>query len=183
MSEALRSLITPKDQPLRSVFNAQRSYYIDIYQREYKWTDENVRTLLNDIEVRFSEFKRTQTAPEEIKNDVLERFFPYFLNTYLTSTVAATTSIVDGQQRLTTLLLILIKLYRVLKKVEETPGNAGKTFSSRVVEQLIFETNDFGAAGRFKIFNENRETAFQALVEGTLRIYISNCERVTSMRR
>jgi hypothetical protein len=104
-------------------------------------------------------------VPKEIQEDVLERFEPYFLNTYLTSTTAATTSIVDGQQRLTTLLLILIKLYRVLKKVEENPDNRGKTFSGKVVEQLIFETNDFGSAERFKIFNENREAAFRALVE------------------
>lgn len=164
---SVRSLITPQDQTLRTVFNAQRSYFIDIYQREYKWTDENVRTLLNDIELRFTQFDRPKSAPKEIQEDVLERFEPYFLNTYLTSTTATATSIVDGQQRLTTFLLILIKLYRVLKKVEENVKNGGKTFSSKVVEQLIFETNDFGAAERFKIFNENRESAFKALVEAT----------------
>lgn len=163
---SVRSLITPQDQTLRAVFNAQRSYFIDIYQREYKWTDENVKTLLNDVEVRFTQYQRPKSAPKEIQEDVLERFEPYFLNTYLTSTTAATTSIVDGQQRLTTLLLILIKLYRILKKVEENRDNRGKTFSSKVVEQLIFETNDFGAAERFKIFNDNREAAFRALVEG-----------------
>jgi len=86
----------------------------------------------------------------------VERFEPYFLNTYLTHTTAANTSIVDGQQRLTTLLLILIKLYRILKSVEEDPANKGKTFNSKVVEQLIFETNDFGEAERFKSFNETR---------------------------
>lgn len=168
MSEpsSVRSLITPQDQTLRTVFNTQRSYFIDIYQREYKWTDENVKTLLNDVEIRFSQYQRPKTAPKEIQEDVLERFEPYFLNTYLTSTTAATTSIVDGQQRLTTLLLILIKLYRILRKVEENPDNRGRTFSAKVVEQLIFETNDFGAAERFKIFNENREAAFRTLVEG-----------------
>lgn len=72
----------------------------------------------------------------------------------------------DGQQRLTTLLLILIKLCHLLKKAEENPGNRGKTFNSSKVEQLIFEANDFGTAKRFKIFNENREAAFKALVDG-----------------
>lgn len=163
---SVRSLITPQDQTLRTVFNAQRSYFIDIYQREYKWKEAEVGTLLNDIEIRFNQYQRTKTSPKEVQEDVLERFEPYFLNTYLTSTTAATTSIVDGQQRLTTFLLILIKLYRVLKKVEENPANQGKTFSSKVVAQLIFETNDFGAAERFKIFNENREAAFRALEQG-----------------
>src|ERR1044072_834514 len=163
---SIRSLITPHDQTLRTVFNAQRSYFIDIYQREYKWKAENVETLLNDIEVRFSQHEPTKTDPSAIQAEVLERFEPYFLNTYLTSTNATTTSIVDGQQRLTTLLLILIKLYLVLKKVEENPENKGQTFGNKVIEQFIFETNDFGEAERLKIFNENREEAFQALVEG-----------------
>lgn len=163
---SIRSLITPQDQTLRSVFNAQGSYFIDIYQREYKWTEENVRMLLNDIEVRFSVHTRTKTQPKEVQEHVLEKFEPYFLNTYLTSTTASTTSIVDGQQRLTTLLLILIKFYLILKAAEALPENRGKTFSSKVVEQLIFETNDFGDAERFKIFNENREEAFKALAEG-----------------
>lgn len=167
MSETtVKSLITPLDQTLRQVFNAQKSYFIDIYQREYKWTKEQVDTLLNDVGDRFIQHRRSQTSPREIQADVLDNFDPYFLNTYLTSKSAANTAIVDGQQRLTTLLLILIKLYRVLKTLEEDPANRGKTFSSTVVEQLIFETDDFGDAGRFKIFNENREAAFKALVEG-----------------
>jgi len=82
---SVRSLITPQDQTLRTVFNAQRSYFIDIYQREYKWTDENVKTLLNDVEVRFTQYQRPKSAPKEIQEDVLERFEPYFLNTYLTT--------------------------------------------------------------------------------------------------
>src|SRR5207237_5262612 len=139
----------------RTVFNAQRSYFIDIYQREYKWTEENVKMLLNDIEVRFSLHKRTKTQAKEIQEDVLERFEPYFLNTYLTSTTATSTSIVDGQQRLTTFLLILIKFYHILIAVEKDASARGKTFSSETIKKLIFETNDFGEAERFKIFNEN----------------------------
>lgn len=168
MSEpvAVKSLITPLDQTLRAVFNAQRSYFIDIYQREYKWTPDNVRTLLNDIEVRFAEHDRRKSNPKEIQEDVLERFEPYFLNTYLTSTTASNTSIVDGQQRLTTFLLILIKFYRLLKGLETHEINRGKTFSSHTVKQMIFETNDFEGVERFKIFNENREEAFLALIMG-----------------
>lgn len=163
---AVKSLITPLDQTLRHVFNAQRSYFIDIYQREYKWTQENVLTLLNDIGVRFSQHDPRKSNPKEIQEDVLERFEPYFLNTYLTSTTATNTAIVDGQQRLTTILLILIKFYRLLESLETNEANRGKTFSSQTVKQMIFETNDFGGVERFKIFNENREDAFRALVVG-----------------
>lgn len=160
----IKSLITPHDQTLRTVFSAQRSYFIDIYQREYKWDDTQVRTLLDDIDVQFSQYERRKTQPKEIQADVLERFQPYFLNTYLTHTTASDTSIVDGQQRLTTLLLVLIKLYHMVRDIEKE--TSGKTFSGSILQQLIFETNDFGGAERFKIYNENREEAFRSLIEG-----------------
>src|SRR4051812_6423086 len=122
--------------------------------------------LLNDIEMKFSQHKRERIDPKEIRDDVMQRFEPYFLNTYLTHNSAAHTSIVDGQQRLTTILLMLIKLYHILRKVEENPETKGMTFSSLALEALIFEKNDFGEAQRFKIFNENREDAFRALIDG-----------------
>jgi len=159
-----RTVITPNDQILRQVFGASRSYFIDIYQREYKWTNENVETLLKDIEVHFEQYKRIKTEPREIQVDVQDHFEPYFLNTYLTHSTSAITSIVDGQQRLTTLLLILIKLYHITKTIEQNPNNIGKTFSSQSLEKLIFESDDFGGAARFKIFNENRENTFKEIV-------------------
>ena len=135
----VQKLITPHDQFIRAVFNTQRSYYIDIYQREYKWTEKQVRTLLNDLEVRFELGKRQRTAPNEIRQDVLEHFDPYFLNTYLTHTSPSATSIVDGQQRLTTLLLILIKLYQILQALEGVPDAHGKTFKAGALRPLIFD--------------------------------------------
>ena len=162
----IRSVITPNDQFLRKVFSNPKPYLIDIYQREYKWTKENVETLLKDIEVRFEQHQRTKEAPKEIQSDVQERFEPYFLNTYLTHSMATDVSVVDGQQRLTTFLLILIKLHQILKLIEADRAYEGKTFSSSTLEKLIFDTDDFGEASRFKIYNENRESTFRKLVEG-----------------
>lgn len=162
----IRSVITPNDQFLRNVFSNPKPYFIDIYQREYKWTRENVETLLKDIEVRFEQHQRTREAPKEIQSDVQERFEPYFLNTYLTHSMSTNISVVDGQQRLTTFLLILIKLHQILKLIEDDQTYEGKTFSSATLEKLIFETDDFGEASRFKIYNENRESTFRKLVEG-----------------
>jgi len=165
-SSTIQKLITPHDQYIRAVFSTQRSYFIDIYQREYKWTEQQVKTLLNDLEVRFELGSRGRTAPKEIQQDVLEHFEPYFLNTYLTHSSSAATSIVDGQQRLTTLLLILISLYRTLQKVEDCSASQGKTFKASALKPLIFEEDDFGDATRFKIYNPNREAQLRALVEG-----------------
>lgn len=163
--KTIRSVITPNDQFLRQVFSIPNAYYIDIYQRDYKWRKDDVETLLRDIEVRFDQHKRTKTNPNDIQAEVKEHFEPYFLNTYLTHSTATNISIVDGQQRLTTLLLILIKLYQILKMVESDSSLQGKTFSSKALEKLIFESDDFGNASRFKIFNKNREETFRKLIE------------------
>ena len=169
--KTIRSVITPNDQFLRTVFSTSKAYFIDIYQREYKWTPENVVTLLRDIEARFSTGTCDQTDPKKIQAAVQEHFEPYFLNTYLTHSTANNIFIVDGQQRLTTFLLILIRLYQILKTFEDekdheedNPYFKQKTFSSNTLEKLIFETDDFGDADRFKIFNENREKTFRQIV-------------------
>ena len=170
--KTIRSVITPNDQFLRTVFSTSKAYFIDIYQREYKWTPENVETLLRDIEDRFSTGTCDQTDPKKIQAAVQEHFEPYFLNTYLTHSTANNIFIVDGQQRLTTFLLILIRLCQILKTFEDdkdheenNPYFKQKTFSSNALEKLIFETDDFGDADRFKIFNENRETTFRQIVK------------------
>jgi uncharacterized protein with ParB-like and HNH nuclease domain len=163
----VQKLITPHDQFIRGVFNQQRSYFIDIYQREYKWTEKQVRTLLNDIEVRFELGARRCAVPKDIQQDVLEHFEPYFLNTYLTHTSPTAITIVDGQQRLTTLLLMMIKLYRILSEIEENTAFHGKTFRASALRPLIFEEDDFGGSTRFKIYNTNREAPLRALVEGS----------------
>lgn len=163
----VQKLITPHDQFIRSVFNTNRSYYIDIYQREYKWSDQQVKTLLNDLEVRFELGQRTKSFPKEIQQDVLENFEPYFLNTYLTHTSPTVTGIVDGQQRMTTILLILIKLYQILQQIDSKSDFQGLTFKPGALRPLIFEEDDFGGATRFKIYNANRESQLRSLIEGT----------------
>ena len=162
--QTIKRIITPHDQVIRTVFGASRSYFIDIYQREYRWSTANVETLLTDIDLRFSLQERGEDCPKDIQRDVLNNFEPYYLNTFLTYSSSAATSIVDGQQRLTTLLLMLIKLYRLSSKAGRDTEGRPKTFSEDALRQLIFEQDDFGDAGRFKIFNPNRELALRSLI-------------------
>src|SRR5208337_308223 len=114
----IKNVVTPNDQVLRNIFSSPQAFYIDIYQREYKWTADNVKILLNDIEMQFESHQRTKVIPEEIPADVKQNFVPYYINTYLTHTTPTKISIVNGQQRLTTFLLIFIKLYHTLKDIE-----------------------------------------------------------------
>ncbi len=136
----LKNVITPNEKYLRTIFENSRSYYIDIYQREYKWTSDNVRTLLEDIEVRFELGDRKKANPKDIQKDVLKNFEPYFLNTFLTNQTTENISIVDGQQRLTTFLLILIKLNFIVKEINSNEEYKNKTYSNESLKKLIYNS-------------------------------------------
>lgn len=84
---------------------AQRKYAIDYYQREYKWETKQVRELIEDLSDRFSR----DFDPAHEREAVAE-YGRYFLGSIIVSHKNGTDYIVDGQQRLTTLTLLLIYL-------------------------------------------------------------------------
>ena len=102
--------ISPDKQNIDKVFS-NTQYYIDFYQREYKWTQEPVKRLLDDIFYKFNEvYQQNSSLPPD--EQVIDSKYPwYYLNTYVTNTIDGRVYVVDGQQRLTTLTLILLNLY------------------------------------------------------------------------
>ena len=104
--------IQPDKQNIDKVF-ANITYYIDFYQRDYKWTKAPVEILLNDIFYIFdNEYKKYKNFDIEVEK-LIEKFKWYYLNTYVTNKSDGKVYIVDGQQRLTTITLILMKLYHM----------------------------------------------------------------------
>src|SRR5579863_3222045 len=164
LQEIVQSLITPNAQTINKVFLEKDRYFIDIYQRDYKWQKSQVETLLRDIELRFNLSKRNITDPKSIKKDVLDIFKPYFLNTYLTCKTTNYVYIVDGQQRLTTLLIMFIALRKIVAEVHKNDIYITKTLSSKTLEKLIFEADDFDKPEYYKIYNPNRQKAFDFIL-------------------
>ena len=106
--------IQPDKQNLDQTFST-KVYFIDFYQRDYKWTEEPVRRLLDDVFYQFDEAYSKHRALEPNKENINARYPWYYLNTYVTNLVGGREFVVDGQQRLTTLTLILLKLLSVAK--------------------------------------------------------------------
>lgn len=80
-------------------------YTIDYYQREYKWKDKQIRELIDDLTGKFLE----EFDPAHPRSKVAE--YPhYFLGSIIISKKDAGNYIVDGQQRLTSLTLLLVLL-------------------------------------------------------------------------
>ncbi|MGI9228929.1 MAG: DUF262 domain-containing protein, partial [Gammaproteobacteria bacterium] len=107
--------ISPDKQNIDKVFS-NTPYHIDFYQRDYRWDDEPVLRLLDDVFYKFNEAYDTHKALDP-SDEIIEEKYPwYYLNTYVTNRVSGKVFVVDGQQRLTTLFLILINLYHIACK-------------------------------------------------------------------
>jgi len=110
--------ISPDKQNIDRVFS-NTTYYIDFYQRDYRWTDEPVLRLLDDVFHKFKEQYGRCGDLDPAKETITANYPWYYLNTYVTNIVDGRVYVVDGQQRLTTLSLILMKL-RHLAKIHES---------------------------------------------------------------
>jgi len=106
--------ISPDKQNIDQVFSST-AYYIDFYQREYRWTEAPVKRLLDDIFYKFKE-QYERAADLDPGKETITTYPWYYLNTYVTNLVNGRVYVVDGQQRLTTLSLILVKLHHLAKK-------------------------------------------------------------------
>ncbi|CAK1755312.1 DUF262 domain-containing protein [Vibrio crassostreae] len=128
--------ISPDKQNIDSVFS-NTLYHIDFYQREYRWTNEPVERLLDDVFFKFNEIytEYGESIPASA-NSVDEKYPWYYLNTYVTNKVEGKVFIVDGQQRLTTLSLVLIKLLHLARHFS---SKAEKWLDNKVCGQSGFE--------------------------------------------
>jgi len=107
--------INPTNQNVMELFSINKQYLIDFYQRDYQWKKEHMDRLLEDLFYRFSMEYRPNL---DVNEENISQFDWYYLNAYVTNDYKGKTYIVDGQQRLTSLTLILIKLYHLAEKYD-----------------------------------------------------------------
>src|SRR5437879_129475 len=91
---------------IRKLLNGAK-YSIDYYQREYKWQRKQLRELLDDLGTAFLDDHKTTN-----ERDAVQNYGHYFLGSIIISSRDGKHFIIDGQQRLTTLSLLLIYLHR-----------------------------------------------------------------------
>ncbi|WP_295675319.1 DUF262 domain-containing protein, partial [uncultured Mucilaginibacter sp.] len=167
----MAKLIEVEERDINYIFGKSKPYSLDVYQRDYRWNDNEkdykiVTQLLVDIELRFENNlkfnKRDQTEElPKILKDVEENFKAYFLNTVMLNEQQGNIYIVDGQQRLTTILLILIKLYHI-----GIANNTGGLNIEKLIGTKIYE-EDLASVKHFKISNEDRNSIIKKIFDST----------------
>lgn len=103
-----------------------RKYSIDYYQREYKWQQKQVSDLLDDLSTKFLE-----SHEEGNDRTSVAEYGHYFLGSIIISDKDGQKFIIDGQQRLTTLTLLLIFLQHQIEDIEQKGQIAELIFSQR----------------------------------------------------
>lgn len=147
--------VVPDKQNVDKVF-ANTTFLIDFYQRDYRWTDEEVTRLLDDIFFRFREQYWSLKDLHPSKETVSAKYPWYYLNTYVTNTVDGRVYVVDGQQRLTTLSLILTKLLHMGRALG---SELEKWIDSKIAGHSGFDN-------QFWISHVGNESVQQALYNG-----------------
>lgn len=139
-------------------------YAIDYYQREFRWQTKHIRELLDDLATKFRE-----SYDKNHERSRVESYGHYFLGSIIISDRDGQKYIIDGQQRLTSLTLLLIYLHRHLKS-EEQKGQ---------LAELIF-SQKFGKKS-FNLNVEERTPCMDALYAGKFFDDTDQSESVTNI--
>lgn len=131
----------------------QQRFVLPTYQRDYKWEYKHLQDLINDIKEAFLSSRK----PTHGRNDVLG-YEPYFLGTIITTLVdQGGKAIVDGQQRITTLALLLCYAHRISKQRPELAISP----VDQTIRRRIAGGNQFNLD-----MDEPRKALFEALIDG-----------------
>jgi Protein of unknown function DUF262/Protein of unknown function (DUF1524) len=137
----MASPLSAHEQPISKIFGGDYVFEIPGFQRPYAWTVEQARDLFDDL----WDAAKAQDPGEE--------FNPYFLGSVvlIKPENAPDCQVVDGQQRLTTITLLLSGLRANLSADE-----------GRDITQLIYEKGSqiLGTQDRFRLSLRSRDLEF-----------------------
>lgn len=162
--------IQPDKQNLDQTFSTT-VYFIDFYQRDYKWTEEPVKRLIDDVFYQFEDAYSKHSALEPNKENINARYPWYYLNTYVTNHVSGRVFVVDGQQRLTTLTLIMLKLL--------SQARAFNSKTEKWIERKIAGYS--GTEHEFWMNHVRHKQVLQGLMDGQELASISTTTGITAV--
>ena len=147
-AEAQTKTIDGRARTVRELLDKAK-YAIDFYQREYAWQERQVRELIDDLTGKFLDSYESGHSRHEV-----EGYGHYFLGSIVISHKRGQRFVVDGQQRLTTLTLLLIHLHHLQEDRNE-----------RVEVQNLVFSEKFGRKS-FNLDVPDRLEVMQRLMDG-----------------
>jgi len=153
----------------RNVFDVlnERKYTVDYFQREYSWEQKHIEQLVTDLTSTFLD-----VYEEGDPRTSVQHYNNYYLGPFVVSSRDGMKSIIDGQQRLTSLTLFLIFLNNLQKEL------GGK----ESIEPLVF-SEKYGQKS-FNIQVEERKKCLEKLfLEGCYDVQPDDDESTVNMAK
>ena len=131
---------------------AHRRFTVDVFQREYRWGRKQIEQMISDFQGTFEEFydPDNHDTPQEVMN------YGYYYMGCIICTGGSPNKIIDGQQRLTSLTLLLIYLNNLQQQ------QAAQGFRCVQIDHMIY-ADHFGTKS-FNIDVEDRQLCLHALI-------------------
>ena len=147
---------------------SHRRFSVDVFQREYRWGRKQIEQMLSDFQDTFEEFydPNNHDTPEEVEN------YGYYYMGCIICTGGSPNKIIDGQQRLTSLTLLLIYLNNL--QMEQ----AAQGFRTVKFEDMIYD--DHYGKKSFNIDVDDRQLCLEALLSNN-STYQPNNESAQNM--
>jgi uncharacterized protein with ParB-like and HNH nuclease domain len=122
----LENKIEANDRTILEVLD-NKKYTVDYFQREYSWQQKHIEQLVTDLTSAFL----IEYQPNHSRDEV-ENYNSYYLGPFVLSERDGNRSIIDGQQRLTSLTLFMIYLNNLQKSMGISEAIESMIFSEKV---------------------------------------------------
>ena len=141
---------------------SHRRFTVDVFQREYRWGRKQIEQMISDFQGTFEQNYDPvkHDTPQEVEN------YGYYYMGCIICTGGSPYKIIDGQQRLTSLTLLLIYLNN-LQKEQASQGYRMVQFSDMIYD------DHFGTKS-FNIDVEDRRSCLQSLSDNKLDFQAEN---------
>lgn len=113
MADEVIHRIDAKGKTVREVLDTKK-YGLDYYQREFLWGKEQIEQFLEDLVSKFIE-----SYDSDHERSKVEDYAGYFLGPIIINAKEGKFSLVDGQQRITSMTLLLIFLHHLQNDRED----------------------------------------------------------------
>ena len=130
--------------PMKEVFSSK--YIVDFYQRAYVWSKKHMEDLVIDLTSDFLRQWKKEYTPKDVEN-----LDPYFMGEIILAAQEGRYAIIDGQQRITSLTLLLIYIKHNFGNLPNFPD----------INNMIY--SDYFGEKKFNLEIEDRLECMKAL--------------------
>lgn len=156
MTKTVVDAVKADAKTVREVLDKNK-YEIDVFQREYAWEKKQIAQLLADLESKFLSDYEESHERKDVQN-----YSKYYLGSIIISLKDNKRSIIDGQQRLTSITLLLIYLNNLQESQSDKVQINDLIFSEKYSEKsynlqisdrkdcidALYNNQDYDASGK-----------------------------------